>query len=258
MKCRALQSRRNKAGPCRPGPRSATGFTLIELTVAMFLVAILSLSLYASLRIGFKARQQAEAAVEPPRTGALVLDMIGNDLSASVPPVGMVWGNTTVTFEGTDATGGGGRPDDDVVFFSVADSPLHQYANGDVKSIELTVVDSPDGHDHLLVRKVNRNLLSQQTTPNPDVETLCRGVGEFNLRYYNGSAWADAWDSTQQNNTLPAAVEVTLTLERPDGPVALSGGTRGYRFVRIVPMPCSTAAQDSTVNPNATQGLTGT
>ena len=48
---------------------------------------------------------------------------------------------------------------------------------------------------------------------------------------------------------------MTLALARDNGPVVLPDGTRAYRFVRIVPMPCSTAAQDSTVNPNALQGV---
>ena len=216
----------------------------------MFIVAILSLSLYASLRIGFRARQQSEAAVEPPRTGVAVLDLVQRDLAASVSPGGLIWAQQ---FEGVDGTGPGGGADDDVQFFSVADSPLHAVGNGDIKSMELTVIDAPNGQDRLLVRKVNRNLLNPNATPNPDVEVLCRGVAEFNLRYWNGATWADSWDSTQEDNTLPAAIEVTLSLKRDDGPVSLPDGSRGYRFIRIVPMPCSTAAQDSTVNPNATE-----
>ncbi len=170
---------------------------------------MLSMSLYASLRVAFGAQRSAEAAVEPPRTAAAVLDLVGQDLQAAAP-IGLV----ATQYEGTDGTDDRGRPGDDVIFYSVADSPLHAAANGDIKQIELAVQTSPNGTDHLLVRKVTRNLLSATATPNPDVEVLCRGVGGFNLRYYNGDTWADSWDSTQEDNTIPAAVEVTLTLER--------------------------------------------
>ena len=213
----------------------------------MALVAVLSTSLYISLRVAFGAKAAAEAAVEPPRTAAVALDLICQDLQASVAPSGLVWAQT---FTGTDATDGRGRAGDDVQFFTVADSPLHAAANGDIKNVELTVADSPNGTEHLLVRRVIRNLLATSSTPNPDVEVICRGVGSFNLRYFNGTDWADTWDSTQQNNTLPAAVEVTLVLERDNG-VMQPDGSRGFRYTRVVPMPCSTAAQDSTVNPNA-------
>ncbi len=216
----------------------------------MSLVAILALSLYASLRVAFKAKAAAEAAVEPPRTAGLVLDQVAQDLQASVAPTSLL----ASTFEGTDGTDDRGRPGDDVQFFSVADSPLHAVANGELKNVELAVMTAPNG-DHLLVRKVVRNLLSPTATPNPDVEVLCRGVGGWNLRYYNGAEWADSWDSTQQDNTLPAAVEVTLTLDRPNGNVVAGDGTRSFRYTRVVPLACSTAAQDSQVNPNADQGL---
>jgi len=90
-----------------------------------------------------------------------------------------------------------------------------------------------------LVRKVIPNLLSPQA-PNPDVEVICRGVGGFNLRYYDGTQWNDTWDSTQQQNVLPNAVEVTLTLDRPNGPIVNADGSHAFRFTHIIPMPCST------------------
>ena len=217
----------------------------------MVLVAILSLSLYASLRIAFRAKGSADLAVEPPRTAAMTLDLLGRDLQAACPL--SAFPAQSLSFEGVDGTDDRGHPGDDVRFFSVADSPLHAAANGDVKSMELAVQTAPNG-DHLLVRRVVRNLLTQTATPNPDVEVLCRGVGGFNVRYYNGANWLDGWDSTQQDNTLPAAVEVTLTLERPAG-VDATDGTRSFNYVRVFPLACSTAAQDSQVNPNALEGL---
>ena len=144
-----------------------------------------------------------------------------------------------------------GSPGDDLNFFSVADSPIHANANGDVKNVELTTMPTPDGRDTVLVRKVIRNLLSETATPNPDVEVICRGVTGFALQYYDGAEWVPTWDSTQEDNTIPAAVQVTLTLTRPD----VNGANKSFRFVRVYPLSCSTAAQDSQVNPNANQGL---
>ena len=209
----------------------------------MFIVAILALSLYASLRVAFNQQKASEAAVEPPRTAAETLNLLGQDLTAATP-INLI----ATQFEGTAGTDD--RGDADIQFYTIADSPLHAAANGDIKNMELTVMATPDGRDHLLVRKVVRNLLSQNATPNPDVEVICRGVGGFAVRYYNGDTWADTWDSTQEDNTIPAAVEVTLTLTR----TAPDGTSRSYKYVRVFPLPCSTAAQDSQVNPNADNG----
>ena len=62
------------------------GFTLIELIVAMGMVAILSVSLYASLRIAFRARESAEKAIEPARTAELAMEFIRSDLQNAMTP----------------------------------------------------------------------------------------------------------------------------------------------------------------------------
>jgi prepilin-type N-terminal cleavage/methylation domain-containing protein len=234
-----------------------SGFTLIELIVAMGMVAILSVSLYASLRIAFRARESAEKTIEPARTAELAMEFIRNDLqNAMTPNPNAATPNTVSTtpptavtgpFIGTDGKDGRGRDADDLIFFSTSDSPLHVDANGDIKQIELAVVQAQGNGDYVLVRRVTPNLLAP-TTPNPDEEVICRGVGGFNLRYYNGAAWSDTWDSTQTqfDNTIPVAVEVTLQLDRQTN----SGQTQSYRYVRVFPLSCSTAAYDPNVNPN--------
>jgi prepilin-type N-terminal cleavage/methylation domain-containing protein len=233
------------------------GFTLIELIVAMGMVAILSVSLYASLRIAFRARESAEKTIEPSRTAELAMEFILTDLqNAMTPNPGAADPNTisnvlptavTGSFVGTDGKDGRGHDADDLIFFSTADSPQHVDGTGDIKQIELAVVQAQGSGDYVLVRRVTPNLLAP-TTPNPDEEVICRGVGGFNLRYYNGAAWSDTWDSTQTqfDNTIPVAVEVTLQLDRPIN----SGQMQSYRYVRIFPLSCSTAAYDPAVNPN--------
>jgi prepilin-type N-terminal cleavage/methylation domain-containing protein len=234
-----------------------SAFTLIELIVAMGMVAILSVVLYSSLRIAFRARESADKAIEPARTAELAMEFIRTDLqNALTPNPNAATPNTTTTtpptavtgpFIGTDGKDGRGHDADDLIFFSTSDAPLHVDANGDIKQIELAVVQAPRTDEYVLVRRVTPNLLAP-TTPNPDEEVVCRGVGGFNLRYYNGSAWSDTWDSTQTqyDNTLPVAVEVTLQLDRPTN----SGQMQSFRYVRVFPLSCSTAAYDPNVNPN--------
>jgi hypothetical protein len=73
-------------------------------------------------------------------------------------------------------------------------------------------------------------------------------VINFTVQYTTGDGnWLPSWDSTQQqmNNTLPAAVQVTLELERPSA----AGKMRRLRFMRTFLIPSSTAATDPIVNP---------
>ena len=219
------------------------GFTLLELTVALAMVAVLAVSLYASMKIAFRAKAAAELAVEPTRTAELAMDFIRNDLQNTLPPTGVL----AQPFQGTN-TGGTTGSDGDVTLFSTASAKNHPSANGEIKEIELTT-DTPAGAtQRCLVRKCLRNLTAQQP-PDPDEEILVRGISAFNLRYFDGTTWNNQWDSTQENNELPAAVEVSLTLDRSTSPQ----DPKLIKYVRVFQLPCSNAAFDSQVNSGAAQ-----
>ncbi len=209
-----------------------SGFTLLELIVALAMTAAIAASLYASLRSVFIARASAEAAIEPARTAELAMGFLRNDFQNAM----LTSGTLATSFQ---ATSNGGAAD--VIFFTTADSPEHPNANGEIKQVELTVQKQANTGDTILLRRVSRNLLSQ-TQVTPDEEVLCRGVSGLRVRYFTGDAWIDSWDSTQEQNLLPAAVEVTLALERPGG----GGQTRTLRYVRVFPISCSTV---SSTNP---------
>jgi type II secretion system protein J len=247
----------------RPHNLRRRGFTMIELIVAMMIVAVLSAGLYGALRIAFDAKESAETKIEPSRTAELAMEIIRQDFTMAIQPnpanVDTSTGTTVITglignFEGTDGTGANGRNNDDVLFYTTADSPQHVDANGEIKNIELTMIQPTNSQDNVLVRRVVRNLTTT-TTPSPDTEVICRNVAAFNVQYYDGAEWLDNWDSTAEDNTIPAAVAVTIELDRP------APGTRGtqtFTFTRVFQLACSTAAFDSNVNPNLGSSPTGT
>jgi type II secretion system protein J len=236
---------RTRTAPISIAKPRRRGFTLLELLVAMAMVAILAVSLFASIQITFRAQKRAEAAVEPARTAQLAMEMIGQDITNSFAPDGQLGG----TFEGTTGTDDRGHEADDIDFYSTADSPQHIDANGEIKNIELTVITPVNSTDHVLVRRVTRNLLSLNTTATPDPEFICGHVDSFTVQYFDGTDWAPTWDSTAEDNTLPMAVQVTLNIDRADS--AAPGGVQTTSYTRIFPVPCSTAEFDSAVNPSA-------
>lgn len=243
------------ARPHNPARRHAAraAFTLLELVIAMAMVAILAVSLYASLRIAFKAQASAEAAVEPSRTAELAMDFIRNDLQNAMPPhdpqtYTSQYQYLAGTFEGQN-TGGASGVDGDLNFYSTADMKEHVSGNGEIKQLELTT-DTPQGaRGKCLVRRAARNLTVEQQPPPYDEEILVRGIESFNLRFFDGSNWTDVWDSTEENNELPAAVEVTLVLDRSKDP----NDKQLVKFVRVFQMACSNAPYDTTLNGGITQ-----
>ncbi|HEX4053969.1 MAG TPA: type II secretion system protein GspJ [Tepidisphaeraceae bacterium] len=220
-----------------------SGFTLLELVIALAMVTIIVATLASSLSLAYHATQRTEAAIAPSRQAAIALDYMSDDLQSALPRGTELAGN----FEGTQAQDDRGHEADDLIFYSTAESPQHVDANGEIKEIEITVEHPLNSSDYVLVRRVTRNLLTD-VQPAPDEEIICRGVSSFTLQYFNGSSWNPTWDSTQEDNTIPAAVQVTLELQEP----AAGGKMRTIRYDRIFPLSCSTAAIDPAVNSGVT------
>jgi type II secretory pathway component PulJ len=212
---------------------------MIELIVALAMVAIIAASLSSSLWIAYHATRQTEAAVSPSRQAAIALEYICNDLQNALQPGTLLIGN----FEATQAQDTRGHEGDDVIFYSTTDSPQHADANGEVKKIEYTTEQISGTSQYVLVRKVTRNLLTD-VQPAPDEEIICRNVSSLTLQYFDGSNWNQTWDSTQEDNTIPAAVQVTLEIDFPQP----SGRVQTVKYDRIVSLSSSMAALDTSVN----------
>jgi len=271
------RSRRNLAG-------RRSGFTLIELLLALFMAAILVVTLTASLKAAYNAKASADRALEPSRTAEIAMELLRADFQSAVPPSASALtttyaysvsslgtgttgidistsASTSGTTSGTTATTSGnlagpfvggegsslqiGGENDDLVFFTTADSPQHIDANGEIKQVEYTLLNVDD--DTVLVRSTTRNLLDPDPIDDvpPDDEVVCRGVYAFSCQYYDGQDWWSSWDSTENNNDLPIAVQVTLSFLRP----VTGNENRVITFTRIFTLPCSAAMFDSSVNP---------
>lgn len=250
------------------------GFTLLELLVALGMVAIISLSMFQSLRVAVRAKNSAEAAVAPARSADIAMSMLRADFENALPPNKDNLDPTLVpppylagNFVGTDTMDDRGHPGDDVTFFTTNDGPSHDTNNaavtgvptgdGEIHYVELLVLPSPTNpNDHILVRRITANLLAPQQVQ-PDDEVICRGVSAFNVRYYDGGDWQDSWDAINENTDssgnpeLPAAVEVTLELENRNADGSVDTTLPPRRYVRIFQISTSTVVNDLN-NPSTT------
>src|SRR5205814_1834781 len=217
------------------------GFTLLELMLAMALMAIVSISLYASMHVAWRAKRSAEAAVQPVRSGAIAADLVCHDLESVPPPTGILAG----PFLGTQQSGTFPGSELDVLdFYTIGEdaTPAQQtqLLQEGMRHVELAVrtdVDPP-----VLVRRITKNLLAL-TQEDPEEEVLCRGVRSLTIRYFDGSNWAEDWDSTQENNVLPQAVELTLELQAdPSLPASQQQATS--LITRTIPLACAKPATD--------------
>ncbi|MCY3023880.1 MAG: GspJ family type II secretion system protein [Planctomycetota bacterium] len=203
------------------------GFTMLELLVAITLMAVIAGSLYGSLFVGFKAQRSAANAVEPVRTAAMALELLQQDFDAALPPTGILAG----AFLGSSDPGTG--ESGSLSFYSCANVPREGDTGCDMRRVELAVETPSDEIQPVLMRRITANLLASNA-PVVREQVLCRRVRVFQVRYYDGMVWQDTWDSAGQGDVLPVAVEVTLefapSLERADGGEATCRITRVYRI----------------------------
>ena len=240
--------------------RRGGGFTLVELLLASVSMLVIAAGVYTSMRLAFKARDRALAAVGPARSAEIAMDTIRREIEGALPPKGLLAGQ----FQGHVGTE---TPDTGAVEFYAmaprmrvgqtqeshdramrgASSTDRQdpTAYGGMQRVDLLVATpASGGREPALVRRVTRNLLAP-TDPTPDEEVICRNVTEFNIRYYDGLQWTTDWDSTQYGDVLPLAVEVTLGVVGPadptqatDGKDAVGGNRITYRTTRTFLLPC--------------------
>ncbi len=214
-------------------PRRATlGFTLLEMLVALALIAVLASVLYASLRIGFDARRRADAALGDLRVARVVADLVQRDLVQALPSTGVLIG----AFVGEDATMDGFGADADAVSFfaSLEDGGRAPPA---VCRVDILAESSAATGTPRLIRRVSRDLLAP-SVEEPVDEVLCSDVAGFNLRYYDGSFWSDSWDSTTRGDALPIAIEMRVDVKRSREAPGVDHA-EPYSLTRIFLLPCA-------------------
>ena len=224
------------------------GFTLLELTVAVAMLAVVALSLYAAMTVAFRARRSALAQINGVAAAGIALDVIAQDLQNAVPPSPLNAANEgglsyfAGPMLGTEQAGPTG-PAADLDFFALgrdANGLADPLSDG-VRRVQL-LLDTSETPPRL-VRRVQRNVLSDGALDVQD-EPLLGGVRAFGLRYYDGSAWQQTWDSTNAGNVLPLAIEITLELDTPSP-------TRPdlfYRLTQVVPLAAGKIADTATTN----------
>jgi type II secretion system protein J len=181
------------------------------MLVATAMVAMLAGALYATLHIAFKARSSALAAVENARRYGLAFEWIKADLLSAVVPNGILAGQ----FVGQAGGGIAGPQADTLTFYAAAMDVEPTPGVGDIKKVEYSCDASSGPNGFVLVRRLTTNLLTTRDIE-PNQEIICRGLRAWTIRYFDGTAWQDHWDSASQDNALPKAVEVTLEPAQAD------------------------------------------
>ena len=186
-----------------------SGFTLLEVLIAVVLLGILSTALYGSYFTVIRARERASSGMESRREQGATLDLIRREVSSAL-------------FNSTDKR----------LRFVVEDRD-----NFGVNSstLELTTLAPPN---MLTSRESGIVAVTYRIADKGKIRTLTRQerdvffeevgalqvypqmeqISSFLVECYDGSKWVKTWD-TAINRTLPKIVRVTITVEEEGKPV---------------------------------------
>ncbi len=216
---------------------STKGFTLIEILVAISLLAIISILVWQSMYTTIRMKDRSEKLDDESRRASLALSRISQDLSMAVifQNVEMMGVSASGEQIGKSAFIGSNQGDQDKITFNAFS---HLRYVKDAKESELAEISyyletDPERSGSYLLKK--KEVSPPTANPERQVDaggdrdekkssggatmTLLEGVKSLNLRYYDfqKTDFVDEWDTTKSDyvGKLPRAIEITLTLLPP-------------------------------------------
>ena len=176
-----------------------SGFTLIEVLLAVSLVAMMATLVFGSLFVTL-------SAIDAARANSANEQIVRNTLRVMIDELSVGKNSTNGPWMGINGQQDG-QPADSVAFLTMG-----QFRGAEsTKDTELVrIVYTREGD--LLLRFVRKNLYGLTDESVERIE-LARKVKAFNVRYYNDKAnlWVDEWDGRGPSGT-PKALLIELTL----------------------------------------------
>jgi len=196
----------------------------MELLLAILMTSILAGGLYQTLYAGRVAQNRADRRARLGQIGRAVLSVMQRDLQCMVQEpspfnTGLYGENDVGTF-----------PADTIAFLACSDVPLitsaltvnYDAADRPVETDIVTLEYLPNDEENTgLIRRTKHCLLCTLFDDEPAwrSENLAYEVVGLNIRYWDGDAWQDEWN-TEEQEEYPEAVELTVIVglvEKVDG-----------------------------------------
>ena len=195
--------------------RSVPGFTLIELMLAIAILALIMAMLFTSVHLVGETRARAEGRIWTDREGRAILLELSNEIRGAVLTPTTPSNTLLIGTAGTS-----GLVTTNSISVSTLD-PGHRrsldgYGAEDV--VTYNIVPNPRYRGLFMLKR------TQQSGLNPNIDTshqivIADNVRSFRVRYFDGNSWSDVWNSQNNSNDtlLPVAVAIDLRLVAPGG-----------------------------------------
>jgi prepilin-type N-terminal cleavage/methylation domain-containing protein len=218
---------RNLPAAARRRRPSEAGFTLIEILLALGILAVVLAMLSSAFNIVAHSKQHAENRMAANQAGAAILAQMSREIRGTVAAVSATTAlpNAAVPVPQMFLLGQGrttsGIPVDSLTI-STADAG-HRPSLFSFGSEDLVTYSAQANPDHrgwyLLTRSQQSALIPPQAGNRAPLQVvLADNVLSLHLRYFNGQTWNESWDSRANSQMpLPPAIQIDLELAAPGG-----------------------------------------
>ncbi len=196
--------------------RLRAAFTLLEIVVAISVLALIGMLTFQTITTALDARDWLEQDDESNQSARIAMDRLHRDFE-------LAWLTPSVQAVNTFKTIFIAKNNDpDVVWFTaLSHRRMHQNAReSDQTEVTYWTEDDPEIDDAMVLLRREAPRIDQEPEKDGTILPLAYGVTTFNVRFLDSrtNEWKDEWDTTGVDtaNRLPRAVRIVLELLAPD------------------------------------------
>jgi prepilin-type N-terminal cleavage/methylation domain-containing protein len=198
--------------------RASGGFTLLELMLAITILAIVLVMIAGSFNAVIHSKIHGEARLNVDRQGRSILWELTNEIRGAVQTPSPT---SNVAFIGLGQMRDG-VPVDAISVSTLAAGHRRAITGLDAEQlVSYAVTPNPQVRKWYILTRTQRSalLVSNTSFATAPIE-LADNVVSLHLRYFNGYTWLESWDSTAlpSPTQLPVAVSIDLVLGAGAGP----------------------------------------
>jgi prepilin-type N-terminal cleavage/methylation domain-containing protein len=195
--------------------RGARGFTLIEMMLAIGVLALILTMLASSFSTIAHSKVHAEGRLIVDREGRALLWQMTKELRNAVQTP---YQASNVALFGSGHMGNG-VPIDTITLSTYSGG--HRRAISSMTPETIVTYNLVPNHEqqgwYILQRSQQSGLLTNTVALQPTV--LANNIVSLHIRYYDGQRWGESWDSSSlpRGRQLPVAVAIQIQMAAPGG-----------------------------------------
>jgi len=202
----------------RAAARRASGFTLIEVMLAMLITVSITTGIWMVFRRSFDMRDRAMEIAERYRGIRIAMDRMARDIEMAFLTLRQGPTKTTQTiFKHEDSS-----PCDVLIFSTIGHIRMIRDADeSDQNEVQFYCDDHPDEPGQIALFRREQRRIDEDPEKGGYHQILLPDVSSLDFRFYDHRTdeWTEEWDSSQIERALklPQLVRIELTVDTPSG-----------------------------------------